>query len=258
MPLLYGEGTKSFQRLQAEIVKHNNDLTIFAWEASGLKDENTIRLFAESPAAFTDASLIAPFTDDLVDFSITNKGVLVSEAGSLRVVATKTEGGDQIMRYSLFVGTSSISSDLPLGGLYLRKIGPKIFSRDLTLPLAGFGNHEFQTVHGRDVTNYYILTAPKMNVHVSKLRYREGAVHIPVHDQFKIQDTVPEALWDVTDRVFLKPKPYDWMRYPMAIAIAFHGKLSDVRVDLVVLCDYREGPGDSPICRVFLERRLSS
>ncbi|PMD18466.1 hypothetical protein NA56DRAFT_527872, partial [Hyaloscypha hepaticicola] len=30
MPLLYGEGMKLFQRLQAEIVKHNNDLTIFA------------------------------------------------------------------------------------------------------------------------------------------------------------------------------------------------------------------------------------
>jgi hypothetical protein len=251
MPLLYGEGTKSFQRLQAEIVKHNNDLTIFAWEASGLRDENTIRLFAESPAAFIGGSLIAPFPDDLVDFSITNKGVLVSEAGSLRVVATKTKGGDQIMRYSLFVGTSSISSDLPLGGLYLRKIGPKLFVRDLTLPLAGFGSNAFRTVRGRDASNYYIVTAPKMNVHVSKMRFREGAVYIPVDDRFEIQDTVPEALWDVTDRVFLKPKPFDYMRYPMAIAIAFYGTLSGVRVDLVVLCDYREGLGDSPICRVF-------
>jgi hypothetical protein len=251
MPLLYGEGPKSFQRLQAEIVKHNNDLTIFAWESSGLGDENTIRLFSESPAAFIGGSLIAPFPDDLVDFSITNKGVLVSEAGSLRVVATKTKGGDQIMRYSLFVGASSISSDLPLGGLYLRKIGPKLFSRDLTLPLAGFGSNEFQIVPGRDASNYYILTAPKMNVHVSKMRFREGAVYIPVDDRFEIQDTVPEALWDVTDRVFLKPKPFDWMRYPMAIAIAFYGTLSGVRVDLVVLCDYREGPGDSPICRAF-------
>jgi hypothetical protein len=97
MPLLYGEGTKSFQRLQAEIVKHDNDLTIFAWEASGLRDENTIRLFAELPATFMDASLIASFPNNLVDFSITNKGVLVSEAGFLHVVATKTKGGDQIM-----------------------------------------------------------------------------------------------------------------------------------------------------------------
>jgi hypothetical protein len=30
MPLLYGEGWKAFRRLQEEIVKHNNDATIFA------------------------------------------------------------------------------------------------------------------------------------------------------------------------------------------------------------------------------------
>ena len=30
MPLIYGEGMKAFRRLQGEIVKRNNDLTIFA------------------------------------------------------------------------------------------------------------------------------------------------------------------------------------------------------------------------------------
>jgi hypothetical protein len=33
MPLIYGEGIKAFRRLQEEIVKRNNDLTIFAWES---------------------------------------------------------------------------------------------------------------------------------------------------------------------------------------------------------------------------------
>jgi hypothetical protein len=32
MPLLYGEREKSFRRLQEEIVKRSNDMTIFAWE----------------------------------------------------------------------------------------------------------------------------------------------------------------------------------------------------------------------------------
>ena len=31
MPLLYGEGTKAFLRLQEEILLRNNELTILAW-----------------------------------------------------------------------------------------------------------------------------------------------------------------------------------------------------------------------------------
>jgi hypothetical protein len=31
MPLLYGEGNKAFTRLQQEIIKVNNDLSIFGW-----------------------------------------------------------------------------------------------------------------------------------------------------------------------------------------------------------------------------------
>jgi hypothetical protein len=33
MPMLYGKGEKAFIRLQEEIVKETNDLTLFAWEA---------------------------------------------------------------------------------------------------------------------------------------------------------------------------------------------------------------------------------
>jgi hypothetical protein len=32
MPLIYGEGEKAFRRLQEEIIKHSNDLTIFMWD----------------------------------------------------------------------------------------------------------------------------------------------------------------------------------------------------------------------------------
>lgn len=34
MPLLYGEGVKSFTRLQQQIIAQSNDETIFAWTAS--------------------------------------------------------------------------------------------------------------------------------------------------------------------------------------------------------------------------------
>src|SRR5438045_552339 len=78
MPLIYGEGLKAFRRLQEEIVKRNNDLTIFAWDVSQPHAQQFLSLFATSPAAFASSSSIAPFFDDSLNFSVTNRGLLVS------------------------------------------------------------------------------------------------------------------------------------------------------------------------------------
>lgn len=53
MPLLYGEGTKAFQRLQQEIIRNSSDTTILCW---GIRDEENSdrRLLASSPAAFRE------------------------------------------------------------------------------------------------------------------------------------------------------------------------------------------------------------
>lgn len=57
MPLLYGEGTKAFKRLQQEIINNSYDLSIFAWDvmrahpdSPPLKERS--QLLAQSPADF--------------------------------------------------------------------------------------------------------------------------------------------------------------------------------------------------------------
>ncbi|GAW20295.1 hypothetical protein ANO14919_097960 [Xylariales sp. No.14919] len=61
MPLLYGEGTKAFIRLQEEILKGSNDHSIFAWEApADDSDEALSGLLAESPHHFTDVRNCRP------------------------------------------------------------------------------------------------------------------------------------------------------------------------------------------------------
>lgn len=52
MPLLYGEGSKAFTRLQHEIMKNSDDESIFAWTDSSL---NFSGMFAQSPAAFANS-----------------------------------------------------------------------------------------------------------------------------------------------------------------------------------------------------------
>ena len=52
MPLLYGEGQeRAFVRLQEEIIKHNDDYTIFLWR--GVEDGHP-GLLARDPAGFAD------------------------------------------------------------------------------------------------------------------------------------------------------------------------------------------------------------
>ena len=49
MPMLYGEGTKAFYRLQQEIIKQSDDHSIFAWP---IDDRDQTGLLADSPDAF--------------------------------------------------------------------------------------------------------------------------------------------------------------------------------------------------------------
>ncbi|KAL9596805.1 MAG: hypothetical protein Q9219_005564 [cf. Caloplaca sp. 3 TL-2023] len=77
MPLIYGEGSNAFIRLQQEIVKNSNDESIFAWT-----DDNLIEsgMFALSPAAFARSGDIITFEHPGIrraPYSITNFGLAI-------------------------------------------------------------------------------------------------------------------------------------------------------------------------------------
>ncbi|OLN96132.1 Vegetative incompatibility protein HET-E-1-like protein 11 [Colletotrichum chlorophyti] len=77
MPMLYGEGHKAFQRLQEEIAKETDDLSLFAWLAGG--NRQLYRgVFAKSPLEFAFCEKLK--RDSMLlhspqAFSITNQGV---------------------------------------------------------------------------------------------------------------------------------------------------------------------------------------
>ncbi|KAH7125738.1 heterokaryon incompatibility protein-domain-containing protein [Dendryphion nanum] len=77
MPLLYGEGgERAFRRLQEEIIKERNDLSIFAW-GLGLRRTYDCDLFARSPNDFVNAKDIETTTLGRPVFSMTNKGLKI-------------------------------------------------------------------------------------------------------------------------------------------------------------------------------------
>ena len=83
LPLLYGEGERSFMRLQEEIVKNSNDLSIFAW--SSPQDETPTELnrycgvFAQHPRDFQASDQLSMVNDTMFipDFTMTNKGLKI-------------------------------------------------------------------------------------------------------------------------------------------------------------------------------------
>ncbi|KAL8838637.1 MAG: hypothetical protein Q9170_002045 [Blastenia crenularia] len=74
MPMLYGEGTRAFLRLQEEIIKQSDDHTIFAWPI-GERDQTG--LLADSPASFANCRDVKALTmrRGRLPYSMTNRGL---------------------------------------------------------------------------------------------------------------------------------------------------------------------------------------
>jgi hypothetical protein len=76
MPLLYGEGQQAFFRLQEEIIKYNDDHSIFAWSMKEIKFSG---LLAPSPAYFSRCHCVT-VGESLTGrgpFAMTNRGLSI-------------------------------------------------------------------------------------------------------------------------------------------------------------------------------------
>lgn len=93
MPLLYGEGSRAFRRLQAEIIKDSYDHSIFAWQGDAdqeaLGDVN-YPILAPSPQCFRWHSRIIQAWDhnERSHYTLTNSGLRIT----LPVLKTVTPG----------------------------------------------------------------------------------------------------------------------------------------------------------------------
>jgi len=108
MPLLYGEGPKAFLRLQEEIIRVNDDQSIFAWNIvadkipqSLFSDNKTIGFLATTPSAFECARPAVPSRLTAVPspYAMTNAGLsitlpLVPTANGYIVILNASRPGD--------------------------------------------------------------------------------------------------------------------------------------------------------------------
>ncbi|KAF7924727.1 uncharacterized protein EAE97_010678 [Botrytis byssoidea] len=80
MPLLYGEGTKAFVRLQEEIIEVSVDYTIFCWTWTATVPPAWTNLIAPSPDTFQGSRDFIPATafGQASPYSMTNAGLSIS------------------------------------------------------------------------------------------------------------------------------------------------------------------------------------
>jgi hypothetical protein len=217
LPMIYGEGTNAFFRLQEEIVRHNNDLTIFAWE-QGEGQELPCNLFALSPEGFADTGLIRRIPQVLLDpvFSITNRGLGFENFKMLRMISiNEADSGLGVSDTSEYSSISGMTYYIPLGislesedmetdprwspiAMKLRKIGPGLFVRFGKL-LKIVGNSD----SGLQISFHICLEPPGVPL-FGDLGGRRGAVYFPGH-VFQIKKVLPESHWDAADMLFYAP-----------------------------------------------------
>ncbi|KAK4210893.1 HET-domain-containing protein [Rhypophila decipiens] len=79
MPMLYGEGARAFIRLQEEIAKETNDLSLFCW---ALEDDPSVDehgIFALSPSYFRSAHILVSLPWAIPrEFSLVNGGIRIT------------------------------------------------------------------------------------------------------------------------------------------------------------------------------------
>jgi len=130
IPMLYGEGSKAFVRLQEEIIKESNDLSLFAWQTK-VTSQKHLGILALSPQDFSDCADIELWDDAMYndEFAITSKGLRVTPVSGcgLRLGRDDT--------YVLDLRCYRQGSDRDLG-IYLRKHGCDVYTRVLPETLA--------------------------------------------------------------------------------------------------------------------------
>ena len=164
MPLLYGEESRAFRRLQEEIIKTNSDLSIFAWMAEpSLTDPMVMDpdhplhcgVLAQSPVPFEHAGSFqtALFGGLFIDFSISNNGVKTNS------IFRVDSGIHHVL--PLYCRTTT-GADL---AVRLRQVGSDTFVRDS--PYSLYAYEDTLLRQGSRDYRYVLIAQPPTNPLVS-------------------------------------------------------------------------------------------
>lgn len=234
MPLLYGEGEKAYLRLQEEIIRRSDDLSIFCHigeTVHGVDNDSDKRiryrdLFSRSPKAFASCGDIIFVASRSISsrsisrrsFEMTNVGLHFKKA-ELFLCGADLTSTDNTTNFGFYVILLECIHDIPYSYstghqiqcmLILRKVGSELFVN--VDPIVRMTNPTRIGNDARCTTEevYIIpvihsdLRAKLDNTHHEAIRFTvEGMESLqgPLGDV--LQDPIPRDQWDASERKFL-------------------------------------------------------
>ncbi|TVY47504.1 Vegetative incompatibility protein HET-E-1 [Lachnellula cervina] len=248
MPLMYGEGSGSFRRLQEAIIQRNNDMTIFAWDHDqrGQEQEQagSMGLFSSSPSGFARSKDVRQYNRGEIDpvFSMTNKGLRFDRFACLYKRIQDDASGTEFTRYSIPLGVDPREPVAIHYFMQLRKVGPGVFLRDGKL-LVDNGSLGHSPATRLPTLDFYIH-ADTEEAHVLESSRRHKAVHFPRHDRIQVQGVLPESHWDDSKKRFFTEFADD----NLVLATSCLVRLETSQVHVVVCINFS---AEVPSCRIF-------
>lgn len=251
MPLIYGEGSKAFLRLQEEIIKRTVDLTLFAWQPGyNTRGRRYCSVLATSPADFGQCDKIGPFHGEISVYSddkecsMTNMGLKMTASLIPQSPTSKDWNGPLGSRYILPIGV--VESTPYSFGILLLKAGPRVFIRLASPGLVEDDVGDWWRHSGAAVTHsFHILAAVDPDSELTVREIAPRGIHIPLSDKIQLRGDYSLSYWDRTTRFHYFPRlPY------CATAFSFVAPVSGQRLSFGVIFEFR-GFQKIPECRVI-------
>lgn len=254
MPLIYGEGIKAFHRLQEEIIKHNGDLSILAWQPTSSHGE-VCSTIADSPLAFQECHDILPFSSTGVDFSISNRGLKITR--QLGIV-TRSDGDTQgPLTYGFVIGYTQ-ENPYSVVSIPLKKIGYGLYIRESYPPIMKHSPSKWRSMTATRSHMLCIVQSVPPHLRDSHLPTPmtsaalppsgqgsyQGAVHIPTFKNIQMipGSGLPTGAYDEINQISFRPDG----TYNSVVAYSFVAKTSPTTefkfAILFDFQDYRRGP----------------
>lgn len=215
MPMIYGEGKNSFLRLQEEIAKSTNDLTLFAWTSqnesgvdrrpthSSQQGKDLRGILAQSPSEFVDCGRVRILRDRVApvkEFAMTNNG--------LRIETVLGSSPDKEYVFAL----DCVNESNRKLGIYLMKTEFG-FVRDRAYDLFSTTDKAFW--NGKRSTIYIARTLSNslaLRLRAQLLRSLNFHFHLQPRASYTVQSIKarPASLWDNNGRLFLTGNRQDF------------------------------------------------
>lgn len=198
MPLLYGERMKAFARLQEEIIRSSNDLSLFAWEASYDRSQPCRGILASSPKEFSNCSSLVTYNlVSSVEYGMSNNGLKIS--GGVAVIPAKK---GHCNYYVLPLDCVAWESPYPVS-IFLRHCGQNKFVRWSPYVRPPASEPIYPTLTGP----VYITAKSSPTMMEGVRRSRTEAIRISFGSDIRFDtqrnDVYPKSAWDIEGLMFL-------------------------------------------------------